>query len=300
MATWIDLYGSDDEFVSRPKAVCLVVGEQSLLTQDKISKWVSSYPIVHRSLQPYRGFDSVHSATYLTSPTEEDIEEVCRRIKAGSQESFFIVTPEAEKSPSFEYVKKKAQQNKMYYTISAPSSEAAQGRMVSFYVVQWGVGTDAVYKVCSSLNFSPGQMYAFDKMFTAATGGAMLPSTKTNALIEGLLGQDTETRVVQKVLSSEIVDSTYSPEFSLRALKYMSTLVNDALVIKSSAEAGMSTYKEIAQFTGMSMFEVSRSFGLSEAYSKDRLDYMDAVITYGMFNAGNPEVLSVVSQALSK
>ena len=300
MATWIDLYEATSGFVSKPKVVCLVVGEQSSFTEDRVRGWLNEYPVVHRSVQLSKGFDSLHSATYLISPSDETIREVVRDIKSGSSESYFISMPHMDKTPDTEFIKKKAQQNKMYYTISSPTSESAQKRMVSFFVVRWGVGTDAAYKVCSSLNFSPGHLYNFDKMFLLSTGGAMLPSTKTNALIDNLLGDDTETMVVQKLLTKHTLHKPYSREFTSRVLSHVSTLVNDSLVLKGAAEAGMMTFKELSQFTGLSMYEVSRSFELSEMYSRDRLEYINSVVMYGISNSDNMETLAVVSQALSK
>lgn len=306
MAGYPELF--ETQVTSFPKQVFLCVGELSSLVWD----------VVHRALGEYDFFVRVereadlsfslsgmgaNAAYLLVDPPDPLLASARALIQGGGTEAMFILVsedPSKYDKANFEYIKKKAQQSKNYYTITAPKADQAKAKMVSYFLMRWAVPRDTSHKVCSMLDYSPGRIYLFDKQFLALTGGQVLPSSQTQGLVDELLGEDTPNMVVMRILTGTPVDLTFDEAFTYQVLSFLHGLIVNAKMIQASQRGGNVTAPAISKDLGITIFQVVRSMGIANSYSPSELRRCEDLILFGFENvSGNPDLLSVISRTWS-
>lgn len=307
MATWSDLLGA--KIPSLPKQVFLCTGEISTLVWDAVHQTLKGYDFYVRvgsqgDLRYSVAALGTNAAYLVVDPDDLILKAVEDLIRSGATEAVFILISgdgtDLDKE-TFDYVKKKSQQSKQYYTITAPKGEQARSKMESFFIMRWGVSRDLSQKTCSILEYSPGQLYQFDKQFMLCTDGQVLPSSHTQSLVDELLGSDTPNLVLMKIASRIPVDMNFGEDFTYKALKMLHNLLNHARIIQGAWYNGESTVAGVAKATGLSHFLVLRAWGLAEAYGKETLKDCEDLVLFGMDNvSGNPELLSVISRTFGR
>ena len=306
MAGWSDLFesGSDD----LPRHAFLAVGEISSLVLDEVAVKMKQYSAVIKVRAAQDMYYSLSGtgtrvAYVLNDPTPEVLDAAANLLKQNTGEAFyFLISKEPSHYPkeSFDYVKKKAQQSKQYYTISAPKSDAAKDKMVGYFLMRWGVTRDTSQMVCSILGYSPGMLYQFDKQFMLCTGGNILPSTQTQRIVEELLGTDTPSLIVHHIVTQKPVDLDFSPEMSSRVLNLLHSVLMDARLVQGAMSTGATSVSAVSKDTKLSQFKVLQAWSLAEAYSTMELRNNEKILLWAMDNEGNPDVLSVVSHVWGK
>ena len=303
MAGWSDLF----EFEGKPlpKQTMLVVGEVSSLVWDRVNDLLDQYDQVVRvedvqNLHYSLGGAGSRIAYLMVDPTEDVLEQAVQVMRKGSTESFFFLVsgdPSQYPKSSFDFVKRKAQQSRMYFTLSAPKTEAAQSKMVSYFLMRWRVTNETSSKVCSILKYSPGALYLFDKQFIMCTGGQVLPSTQTKEIVSELLGNDTPSLIVYNIIYGVGVDELFDNEFTHKVLSLLHTVLMDARLIQGASSQSHTTVSAICKFTKLTQFQVLRAGGLADDYTVADLRACESLITWAMENSkGNPDLLSVVSR----
>lgn len=300
MGTWVDLFEDAEPLIPKPHVVSLVIGPATSLVIDRFVAWSSKYTSVTY------GFESLNTpdpdlpvAHVLIDPDATTLERVAEAIRRGRSESFFISTT-ASSEEWFALVKKKAQANKLYYTIKSPSTDASIRKMVSYFISRWAVSDSQAFKVCASLDYDPSAIYMFDKMFTTVTGGAMLPSKQTSVIIDNILGRSTQSLVAKALVTGEVLHGDYAVEFTQSVLSYLSYLLRVALQVKAAMMMGNQSLKDVSTFTGMPIWEISDAMSLADMYSSEKLETMTEVIEYGLRNKEEKETLSALSMVLSR
>lgn len=303
MAGWADLFEARP--LSVPKQVFLATGELSTLVWDYVHACLEGYDF-------YLRVENVEDLSYsiagmgssvaylLVSPTPEVLQAAERVIRKGGTEAIFLlVEGDGSQYPkvNFEYVKKKAQQFKNYYTLTVPKAEQARAKMVAFFLLRWGVARETSQRVCSALEYSPGQMYTFDRQFLACTEGAMLPSSRTQGLVEELLGSDSASMVVSRIASGQPIDTEFDEAFTSKVLRFLHGLIIHARMIQGAWKVGETTLSSVSKATGLTQFLVMRAMGMAEAYEPKVLRRCEDLVLMSMDNVtGNPDVLSVLSR----
>lgn len=299
MASWADLVSTT--LPSIPKQVVLVTGEISSLVWDKVREALHGYSTYTRVLTPkdlsYALTSLGTSSAYLlVNPSPLLIEAASDLIRGGCTDSMYVLIDDVPKdADAIDYLKKKAQQCKAYYTISAPKTDQAKSTMASVFQMRWGVTRDSAFRVCTMLDFSPGRLYQFDQLFLRATGGKVLPSSETNAVLTQLLGADSPNTVVAHILEGRPVEMNYSAEFSSQILRVMLSVILDAKVVRGAMDRGCTNVSTITKDTGLSQFQVVRAFGAAEAWSVRALIHREKMLRFGLENVTQPDVLSIVS-----
>lgn len=302
MAGWAELL--EARLLSTPKRVFLCTGEISSLVWDKILEALAGYDFYVRvekdtdigySLSGY----GANTAYLLVDPSNEVLKAAEALVRSGGTDAIYILIsgePDKYDKGIYEYLKKKAQQSKGYYTVTVPKAEQARNKMVSHFLMRWGVARDTSQRVCAALEYSPGQIYLFDKQFLLCTGGQVLPSSHTQGLVTELLGQDSPNMVVNRIFSRTPVDLQFGEDFTYRVLKFLHTLVTHARVIHGAWSTGATSLAEVSKSTGLTQFLVLRAWGIAENYDPKALRKCEDLVLFGMENTGNPDLLSVISR----
>lgn len=219
-------------------------------------------------------------------------------VRGSTDDSVFILMKEApEDSPAYEYLKRRAQANKMYFTVSSPKSDTARRNMTYFFQRRWGASTDLVSRVCASFNFSPGELYYFDQMFRMVADGNMLSSSEASAVVSSLLGKDSKNTVVTSILLGEEVNGEYDDDFTRIVLTYILDLLLDAKVIHGAWDTGSSTVTEVSRVVTLPKFKILQAWPLAERLSAETIGYKEQIIMKMLKNyKGNPETLSITAQ----
>lgn len=302
MATWSELLES--KIPALPKQVFLCSGEtSSALVWDKLNQILGGYDMHMRVASAedlsYATFGHSKSLAYVVvNPNTDLLNKIEEVIRGGCIESFFILMEGATlpKDQATEYIKKKAQQCKQYYTITVPKSETAQMKMASFFMLRWSVTKDQAFSVCSLLDFSPARLYLFDIQFRMIIGSSVLSSAAAKNIIEELLGTEAANMVASNILNSVPLAETYSAEFNQEVLGFLANLIDSALAIKAAWSAGASTMSAVCKESGITQFQASRAWGLAHAYSEERLKETRNHLALGFKYADQPDVLGVLSR----
>ena len=304
MSNWMDLL--ETELAPPPKAVGLFVGEMSSLVWDKVMRAVKSYDLYYRVTSPQDFSYSTSAigarvAFLVVNPTTEVLKALEKVVRSGGRTEAIYIMVDGDIASSqkehFEYLKKRAQASKMYYLVNSPKSDSAKEKLISYFIVRWAVTQELSFRVASALEYSPGMLYEFDKQFRLCTDGQVLPSTQSRKLVDELLGSDTSTMVVTRILSQTPVDLLFNSDFTYRVLSFLHGLLTNAKRIQSAWKDGAYNVSTLSKSTGLTQFNVSRSIGIAERYSPNQLNKCEDLVLFGMENVErNPEVLSVVSR----
>lgn len=300
MATWNDLM--DAEIYPLPKQTALFVGEISALVWDKVREATSKYGFQQRIEDPsdlsHGSYGMNDDTAYVAvNPSSELMATLASLLKSHMVESLFVLMDEAPKgNKDFEVIKKRAQHNKNYYTVTPPKSEQAQAKMASYFLLRWAVSKETSFKVCAMLEFSPGKLYMFDKSMRTILQGQVLPSSQTQVIVDALLGTDTPNLVVNDILTGRYIDHSYDTEFNDGVLRFLHSLVYHAKLIKISMSQGNQTVSAVNKATSIPVFLVHRSWNLANSYSEDQLNHSDKLIQLGFKYKNNPELISTLSR----
>lgn len=303
MAGWSDLY--DRSIPSIPKQVFLSVGEVSSLVWDTVNSALSGYDFYVRASKPedlsYTMTElGANSAYLIVDPSPDLMKSLAMLLKGGATEAVFVIMSKApaKEDDYLHVLKTKAQASKLYFTISAPKTEAAQDKMVSFFLMRWAVTRETCFKACNALDYSPGKLYQFDHLMLLSTGGQVLPSSQTQVIVDELLGTDSPNTVVGRILEGRPVESDYTEKFTEDVLNFLLSLALHAKRILGSWRTGNSTVSSASKETGLSQFLILRAWPLADTLNDEQLSRLIKVIEFGLRNvAGNPEVLATVSRA---
>lgn len=300
MATWDDLV--EASLPPIPKQVVLITGEISSLVWDRVMTALKGYGVY---IRPESDRDmsfaitslGVTSAYLLVNPSEELISAAEKLVRGGSTDSIYILVEGGmSDNDSLDYLKRKAQQCKAYFTVTPPKTDQAKLKMATYFQMRWGVTRTTSFKACTLLDFSPGRLYMFDKLFLAATGGRVLPSSETQHLIDQLLGSDAPNTVVSRILEGAPIEAEYSAEFSSKILRVILNVILDAKIVKNSILRGNSTVANVCKDTGLTQFQVVRCYGVAEAHSLAALVHRERVLRFGLTHSSQPDVLSIIAQ----
>lgn len=303
MAGWSDLY--DRSIPSIPKQVFLSVGEVSSLVWDTVNTALAGYDFYVRASKPedlsYTMTElGANSAYLIVDPSPDLMHSLAQLLKGGATEAVFVILSKAPSKEDEDHriLKTKAQSSKLYFTISAPKTEAAQDKMVSFFLMRWAVTRETCFKACNALDYSPGKLYQFDHLMLLSTGGQVLPSSQTQVIVDELLGTDSPNTVVGRILEGRPVEEDYTEKFTEDVLSFLLSLALHAKRILGSWRTGNSTVSSASKETGLSQFLILRAWPLADSLDDEQLSRLIKVIEFGLRNvAGNPEVLSTVSRA---
>ena len=301
MAGWAELLTLSVR--SLPKQVFLCVGEQSSLVWD----------VVHKALAGYDTFVRVESdidlsyamtglgnnaAYLLVDPTPELLGTAEALVRGSTSEAVYILMSAPPTNlAGLEYLKKKAQQSKLYFTVTAPKGEAAQQKMVSFFLMRWGLTRAIAHRACAMLDFSPGKLYQFDKSLMLATGGQVLPSSQTQALVDSLLGADTQNTVVAKIIEGQGLDADFDETFTRQVLNFIFGLVLNAKRLHGAWEAGNTTVADAGKAAGLTQYQTLQAWPLAELFPLEALRRKEKILSFMYQNyRGNPETLSTLAQ----
>lgn len=302
MATWVELEDSPARLLTRQVMLC--VGEISSLVWDKVQSILHSMDYYVHVEDPHQmvigsSLTSSSSAYLVVNPNSEMLRAVENFLRSSPVESVILLSGdevETEGKDAFNYIKKKAQQSKKYFSISAPKSETAREKMITHYRMKWGVSTEASHKVCSVLEFSPGKLYLFSQQFLMTTGGRVLPSSRTNSIIEELIGEDSPSMVVMWILNHKPVNTEFSVEYTNKVLGFLLMLVNDSIAVNSVMNQGVSQTTQISRDAGVPVFRVLRAMGMATKHSYKTLSKYQQRVIWGFQHRDQPNLLSVLSR----
>lgn len=299
MAGWSELFESEPK--ARPRLTFLCFGDISSLVLDKVMQALQEYKTWVRVENPIDMSTSTGSNTayLLVDPSQELLDFVQRFIREGGSESYFVLMSQEVKTtgnPSLEYIKRKAQQCKSYYSISAPRTDSARDKMVSFFLLRWAVTRETSHRVVSSLSYSPGELYQFDRQFLLATGGVVLPSTETHRIVNSLLGADTPSMVVSEIVYGSKIDAEFSPEFNRKVMAYLQSSIHQGLLIQAAWRNGSTNPTDIAKDTGLTKFQVTKSTWAAEMFEPHQLRRGNKILQGLLGFEDSPEFISVLSR----
>ena len=301
MSGWVDLFNMQANPLLK-RAVSLVVGDESLLVWNYVNTEVNKYDIkiVARSLEDitYNISQSLPTIMVVVKPDSDMLKMLSSVITSGTNIHFIVLTDanSIKDNPQlFSVIKKNAQGCKSYYTISSPKTDAARDKMVSFFIMRWGMSKDLSQHVCAMLGYSPGSLYVFDYQYNICTDSQMVSSTKAYSIVDELLGNDNVNTVVSKLVNGNVVDQEYPVEFTNTILNTIAKLINMARRVQHVHAISDGKVSTISRLAGLTQFEVVSSIGWANAYNSKQLRDKEDIVHFGLDNL-NTDTLSVVSR----
>lgn len=302
MAGWVEFEGSPA--VLHPRQVMLCTGEVSSLVWDKVHTILRAsdfytYASAPEQLVMRSSLTSSNSVYVVVNPDSTMLEAVCRFLRSSPVESLVVLMegdPKTEDKEHIDYIKRRAQQSKKYFSITAPKTDSAREKMITHYKMKWGVSSVDTHRVCSILEFSPGRVYMFSKQFLMCTGGRVLPSSETSAIIDELIGQDSASMVAMRIVHSSPVNTTFSPDFNSGVLGFLLMVVNDSIVVNDALHVGVTQPSQISKDTGIPVFRVLRCLDMATKNSFKALSRFQDTITWGYQHQTEPGLMSTLSR----
>lgn len=304
MATWSDFI--DAEPTTLPRQVFLVAGESdSALVNDKVLKAAHGYENTVHLKEPsqlrYATLGVSNKTAYIVrDPDKSLIGEIVKILKSGSHESFFVLlsSPTLSKDDGIQFIKKKAQASKMYYTLSTPKTDSAQSKMESFFMRRWGMVRRQAEEVCEALGHSPSQLYLFDLQYRMLIGDSILSSSQADRIIHELLGSDRQSVLIGDVLNNIPIEETLTSEYNHQVLGFLVDAFSGAIRISEAREMGAFNASQIAKETGLTTFKVSQYLPLSEMKQKRILENGQKVIDSFYPYSDQKDMIQVLSRVL--
>lgn len=298
MANWNDLLNA--KLVPKKGQVFLSYGDDSALVWDSIHHLASEseYTIRVEDESDLAYQLPLPTAYILKNPKPKIVDLVAGLLKSGSSDSYFVVITSntLPKSETMEYMKRKSQQYKLYFNITAPKSERPRENMITFFSLRWGVTRDQATRVCALLEFDPGKLYLFDQQYLLVGGDGMLSSAQSQKLLDELLGDSSQHLVASRILNRQVVDGTYDSDFNYQILSYLSATLSHMFEVQMSTFRGNVTISTIAKDTGLSQYQVLSCAGWAEDYSIQEIKKRRDMVTRAFDYYAEPELLETLSR----
>lgn len=288
--------------------VVLVLGEISSLVLDRVRQGlqdVESYSWVDSPSQISftSPIFSTGTAYVVSDPNEETMLAIENSIRSGSTSDFVILIPgdHVDRVPkkTMEYLKRRAQQSKTYFTINPPKTDAARDKMVSYMITYLSVSRESAYQICANNYYSPGRIYLIAKQLLLITGGDILPSSKTESIVRELLGNENPEVAVQRILSGTPIDNLFTEEFTRKVVASLHRSLVYAQEVKMATLLGKPDFKDIQTYTGIPIHKIIEVSPISEALTLDELRSKERTIrNIPDQYSGDKDLISVLSRIL--